>query len=146
MSKRFRVDLESLVLRAIEEDTIDERQILFEAVKENNLYLIQMLLRAGANPNIQSIFGRNPLHAAIIYDNDGDIIRLLLNSGANPNIQENTGHTPLHIAIRTNKHEAIEDLVPFTDIFLFLIEKDVHYTNCYPTIIKLLLAPKRRDI
>lgn len=55
---------------------------------------IDLLLEAGADPNIQDDGGKTPLHYTDMLAN----IASLLKGKANPNIQDDEGRTPLHYA------------------------------------------------
>lgn len=55
---------------------------------------VDLLLEAGANPNIQNDKGRTPLHYTDVLAS----VASLLKGKANPNIQDNRGETPLHYA------------------------------------------------
>nr|CAH7733076.1 unnamed protein product [Callosobruchus chinensis] len=55
---------------------------------------VDLLLEAGANPNIQNDKGRTPLHYTDVLASAAS----LLKGKANPNIQDNRGETPLHYA------------------------------------------------
>ena len=75
-----------------------------EKLSEENLIcgihfikVVDLLLNANANPNIQDMKGATPLHHAC-EDNNTDITDLLLKAGANCNCEINSGETPLHIA------------------------------------------------
>ena len=65
---------------------------LIEAVKDGNIIQTQLLLKAGANPNIQNNYGYTPLHTS----KSPKINKLLLEAGANHTIQNRHGDTPLH--------------------------------------------------
>lgn len=54
---------------------------LFEAIKNNNLNLIKILLRLGANVNTKDEEEVTPLHYAAFYGNR-DVITCLINKGA----------------------------------------------------------------
>lgn len=67
-----------------------------------------LLLKAGANPNIQNKF----YWTALMYaSSNGHIksVRLLLQAGANPNIKDNRGYTALMEAklYKTKKYKKI---------------------------------------
>ncbi|QJT96564.1 ankyrin repeat domain-containing protein [Wolbachia endosymbiont of Diaphorina citri] len=70
--------------------------------------LVDLLLQAGADPNIKSNEGKTPLHYAANRNYAYPIIDLLLEGKANPNIQDNTGKTPLQIAIDNNNVNSLE--------------------------------------
>jgi ankyrin repeat protein len=64
--------------------------------------IIQLLLKYGANVNIQDTKGQTPLHYAISY-NQAYIAERLIQTGADVNIQDTKGQTPLHYAARYNQ-------------------------------------------
>ncbi|WP_265036675.1 ankyrin repeat domain-containing protein [Wolbachia endosymbiont (group A) of Anomoia purmunda] len=55
---------------------------------------VDLLLEAGANPDIQNNKGKTPLHYTDVLAS----VASLLKGKANPNIQDNEGETPLHYA------------------------------------------------
>ena len=61
--------------------------------------LAQVLLQAGANPNVKDEAGQFPLHLAfnmgrkLVHD-----VKFLLQKGANPNMVDQFGESPLHVA------------------------------------------------
>nr|CAH7726942.1 unnamed protein product [Callosobruchus chinensis] len=70
---------------------------------------VDLLLEAGANPNIQNDKGRTPLHYTDVLASAAS----LLKGKANPNIQDHRGETPLHHAAS----------IGHTDYVNLLIEK-----------------------
>ncbi|WP_341810873.1 ankyrin repeat domain-containing protein [Wolbachia endosymbiont (group B) of Chesias legatella] len=70
--------------------------------------LVDLLLQAGADPNIKSNEGKTPLHYAANRNYAYPIIDLLLEGKANPNIQDNTGKTPLQTVIDNNNVNSLE--------------------------------------
>ncbi|MDG7057357.1 MAG: ankyrin repeat domain-containing protein [Wolbachia endosymbiont of Penenirmus auritus] len=67
-------------------------------------YAMDLLLKAGANPNKQDSRGRTPLH----YATGLNCIALLLEGKADPSIRDNRGRTPLQVAI-DNHHYYIKE-------------------------------------
>ncbi|KAK4233254.1 ankyrin [Achaetomium macrosporum] len=60
---------------------------------------LKALLEKGANPNIQNVEGRTPLHATFRFSSSSiEALRLLLDHGASPEIPDQDGATPLHAA------------------------------------------------
>lgn len=59
--------------------------------------IIDVLLKSGANPNVDNGFGWTPLMEAV-RQNDVDTVKALINYGANINATNNSGRTPLMIA------------------------------------------------
>ena len=71
---------------------------LFEAVQNNDLKIIENLVRAGKNVNIQNSYGNTPLHEALRKKNI-IMIKVLLDLGADPNMQNAVGRSPLFEAV-----------------------------------------------
>jgi len=61
--------------------------------------IVELLLRHGANPNVQNARGETPMHFAVLYKKP-ELVELLLRHGADPNVQSARGETPLDIASR----------------------------------------------
>lgn len=56
-----------------------------------NIFEIQSLLDAGADPNVRDALGRTPLHLAMIQYKGEEVMMALLNAGADPDILDNKG-------------------------------------------------------
>lgn len=84
--------------------------ILEEAVNYGNKEVVELLLKHGANPNIENKDGSTPLYVASkSYKNEKDIVELLLKYGADPNYYE-SGRASI-IAASNNGHTDIVELL-----------------------------------
>lgn len=79
---------------------------LIEAIKNDNLEMVNQLLNYRANPNLGVGFGITPLIEAI-RDNNIPMIRLLITRGADPNFKEPDVYSPLEFAIAARKNAYI---------------------------------------
>lgn len=69
------------------------------------------LLRDGADPNQQNLFGNTPLNMAI-YNGYEEIVAELLRFHANPNLASaNSGDFPLHLAAAIGKRQIVKYLL-----------------------------------
>ncbi len=68
--------------------------------------IINLLLKAGADPEIADATGRRPLHALII-EGDMDAARLLLQYPLDKNAADRTGATPLFYALEKTSPDAL---------------------------------------
>ena len=77
---------------------------LMLAVRRSNLVIAELLLAAGAKPDIANISGVLPMH--IVADN-GDLFlgKALLAAGASVNAKTTDGQTPLILATRSGKND-----------------------------------------
>ena len=71
---------------------------LYRTVIAGDIFATEILLKKGANPNIQCSMGETPLYQAVDMGKL-DHVKLLINSGANPNIVQEDGYSPLHSAV-----------------------------------------------
>jgi ankyrin repeat protein len=78
----------------------------------NDFETAQLLVGAGANPNIANDFLMTPLSQACT-NSSAAFVRLLLRAGSDPNARIETGETPLHTCSRTGAVEAVLDLIEF---------------------------------
>lgn len=62
-----------------------------------DIEIMDLLLKAGLNTNIQDDEGKTALHYAVDY-NSLENVKLILKSSAKPNLQDKDGKTPLHYA------------------------------------------------
>ena len=101
-----------------------EYSSLMLVCKYLNIDIVELLLKAGADPNLINKVNNN--NTALIYatehinDTDGafayeayQVTQLLLEYDANPNLRDNIGETALHIIIKNtgNGDELIEDTI-----------------------------------
>ena len=64
--------------------------------------LLQVLIEAGANVNVQNQWGHTPLMEAVRYNNKDAAVRLL-EAGCDVNLRDyKSGDTALHVAVRKN--------------------------------------------
>ena len=88
----------------------DGTTALHWAAYNDNTVAIEVLLAAGAKPEVSNQYGETPLNLACVNGNAG-IVERLLESGANPNTRLRDGSTALMTAARTGRAEALRALV-----------------------------------
>ena len=71
-----------------------------------NLEVVEILLKYGADPNIQGFNKKTPLYYVRNYEQ----AKLLLENNANPNVQDKYGNTPLHAIYGVRQLEISEKL------------------------------------
>ncbi|XP_078442158.1 protein kinase KEG [Wolffia australiana] len=73
--------------------------------------LVQLLLKAGADPTAQDeLHYRTPLHTAAMV-NDAELVKLLLDSGVDVNIANLQNTTPLHVALNRGSNSCVRLLL-----------------------------------
>jgi ankyrin repeat protein len=88
----------------------DGTTALHWAADGDNLDLVELLLRAGANPKAANRYGVTPLWLASTNGNAATVV-LLLKAGADPNTVLPEGETVLMTAARTGRVDAVKALV-----------------------------------
>jgi len=88
----------------------DGTSALHWAVLQDRRDLIELLLRAGANPNAKNRYGVTPLSVACENGSQA-IVDALLKAGADPNVALVSGETPLMTAARTGQAGAVQLLL-----------------------------------
>jgi uncharacterized protein len=96
------------------------------AVENDQMGIIELLLKNGADINFQSAEGWTALHQAVdlsidsTIQNSGkqgeeptEIIKYLLDNGASVSIKDKSGMTPLDLARIYNSHKIIEFLINY---------------------------------
>ena len=83
---------------------------LFEPCKRGDITLLKERLEAGADPNIQDMWGDTVLVWASCYGYIG-CVELLLKDGADPNLQNSWGETALYLVTRKGHADCVELLL-----------------------------------
>ncbi|MBV9507092.1 MAG: ankyrin repeat domain-containing protein [Acidobacteriia bacterium] len=78
----------------------------------NDVDTADLLLRAGADPNLANDFQITPLSEACV-NGSAPLVRLLLKSGAHPNTAIATGETPLMTCAKTGNADAVRMLIEY---------------------------------
>ena len=93
----------------IDEYDLNGDTALHMVTLDNNQYMVQLLLSAGANLNIRNIRGDTPIH--IVAKNGNLVIaKLLVEHGADITLENDVGNTPLRIASQF-KHVEVAKLL-----------------------------------
>jgi ankyrin repeat protein len=87
------------------------RSLLDFAVKEGNLEIVELLLKAGADLSVEHT-EKHPILIAAEQDNV-EAIDLLLRYGASPNIRDVDGWTSLHLAVEWDSIDLLELLIHY---------------------------------
>ena len=75
-----------------------------------NLETADLLVRAGADPNLANTYGVTPLTLACV-NRSAAMVETLLRAGADPNLTQWTGETALMTCARTGHVEAVKSLL-----------------------------------
>src|SRR6266542_2479218 len=107
------------------------------AAMRSSIAVAELLLKAGANPNLTNELGLGPLSLAITNGSVA-IADLLLNNGADPNVAREDGETPLMMAARLGQTDVVNLLLDRgADPHSVTTSWDVKYTIYAPTTVTL---------
>src|SRR5215471_4284776 len=84
---------------------------LILAASRNDVEMVDLLLRAGADPKATNEYGATALYAAASQNADPAITKKLLAAGADPNAALPSGETPLMQAARLGNVETVRALL-----------------------------------
>ena len=84
---------------------------LMEAVEHNKPEIVEMLLKAGADPNTQDNIRISALHLCSNKRSKYECFEALMKYDVNINIQNRGGQTPLHWAAYWNNSKVVKDLI-----------------------------------
>lgn len=74
----------------------------------DNVTMVQLLLKNGADVSLKNIMQRTPLHCAACYTVDTDVCHLLLKNGANGNDKDVFGDTPFQQVLRSGSLDTVK--------------------------------------
>ena len=116
---------------------------LISAVKENNVPLVEILLKAGADPNRETEHKTCPLAMAIYYDNV-DMCKVLLEYGCSANTIVQFDE----IALGTVKHEAVCMAASWgnMEIVQLLVDNGANITLCFNAMMDNIIKGDRAQI
>lgn len=84
---------------------------LMQAVFYNKPEIVEMLLKAGADPNSQDNIRISALHLCSHKRSKYECFKALMKYDVNINIQNRGGQTPLHWAVNWNNSKVVKDLI-----------------------------------
>ena len=128
-------------------DKLNQKKTLFQAIKSQNLIIVQEVLKIRVDVNIQDEKDSTPLHLAAELG-DPMIVEELLKNGADPNSKyDKLGDTPLHRAINLDQMKVVEKLLDFgvnVDLQSNTLKSPLHFAveGSNLTIVKKLLKHK----
>ena len=125
------------------DDKINQKKLLFEAIKSQDVTGVQDLLKIKVDVNIQNRHGSTPLHVAA-YLGHFDIVKILVNNGANIFATNFKNEAPLHTAI-SKGHYTISKYLLINGAVVHFDNEEYHdlvmlaVKNCQVDLVKLLL-------
>ena len=84
---------------------------LWDAIKKQQVDIIEGLIRNGIDVNIKAFMNATPLYYAALVNADVAVLQSLVSHGADINAKADNGSTPLHEAVMNGDFEAIRFLV-----------------------------------
>ena len=88
----------------------DGTTALHYAVRNDDLALVDRLLRAGADAKAATRYGATPI-ALACENGSAAVVERLIKAGVSPNVTGRLGETPLHLCARTGKPDAVKALI-----------------------------------
>ncbi|ARE67259.1 SWPV2-ORF040 [Shearwaterpox virus] len=104
----------------------NNRTPLFYAVKNNDYDMVKLLLKNGANVNLQDSIGYSCLHIAGIHNSNIEIVDALISYKPDLNSRDWVGRTPLHIFVIESNFEAVKLLLK-SGAYVGLKDKCKHF-------------------
>ncbi len=95
---------------AVNSADLDGTRPLHWAIRADEVEIVDLLIRSGADANAPDRLGITPLYLAAM-NGSGPILRKLLDAGANANQIEKTGESILMVATRTGEVDAVRALL-----------------------------------
>lgn len=89
------------------------RRPLHVAVENNDVKMVGLLIRLGANVSGRDHLGRTPLYLAMHAADPFEVVGLLLDAGAKSELSDRIGIAPLHLAARRGRDELVRELVRY---------------------------------
>ncbi len=121
---------------------------LIYAALFNRVEIVELLLKAGADPNVtvsnpdEDVRGETTLMYAVDFPEKIKIVELLLQHGANPNLANSKGETALHYAVDSGNLDAVRRLLDAGGTPSGVVLHGLIYccSNISLEILKLLIA------
>ncbi|CAB0041185.1 unnamed protein product [Trichogramma brassicae] len=88
-----------------------------DSTSRNRQYVIELLLRSGADPNLANAKGFTPLHILCLKDDGNDFVEILFKvcdekqQLVQIDAKDNSGNSPLNLAVDWNKQKTVEALL-----------------------------------
>lgn len=95
------------------------------AATESSYEVMEELLKRGANPNAQNVYGETALHYAAM-NGLNERVQLLLQYGANPMLRDKSGKSSIDVAQTTNPEHAVQKNFAKTRILLLAASRHEH--------------------